>query len=697
MCGITGFLTSSLENEFDLRLLVRRMARQLSQRGPDDSGVWVDRRAGVALGHQRLSILDLSPEGHQPMHSRSGRYVITFNGEVYNFRDLRRELETMGHAFRGHSDTEVILAAMEQWGFDDSLPRLNGMFAFAVWDREEHELRLVRDRLGEKPLYYGWSGKSFLFGSELKALVAHPGFRGEVNRTSLTMYLRYGWIPAPYSVYRGLFKLPPATSIRVKVSDEGIEPVPVAYWSIEDAVRRGLEDPFRSSAEEAEDCLDELLRDAIKMRMVADVPLGAFLSGGIDSSTIVALMQAQSTNPVKTFSIGFSEDAYNEARYASAVAEHLGTDHTEFYVSPEDARHVIPQLPGIYDEPFSDSSQIPTYLVSQLARRHVTVSLSGDGGDELFGGYKRYFVWGDIWRKVSWLPEAIRQSMSQALRCLSPEQWNHVAGLLRPIYPRAGKVSYPGDKVHRLAGMLAGDDPVARYRAIVSAFEPAGLVFEGCEEPAVLLSERCLKLSSADFCRQMMLLDAMTYLPDDILVKVDRASMAVSLEARVPFLDHRVVEFAARLPMSMKVQNGEGKWALRRVLERYVPKKLFERPKKGFSLPVGEWLRGPLREWAEALLQEDRLKREGYFDSAAARKLWAEHLSGQRDVENATWALLMFQAWLERWRRPAIEAERVPPLDVDDSKPPIGRARAESDGASDFEPFHPSRAVISTH
>jgi asparagine synthase (glutamine-hydrolysing) len=673
MCGITGILTPSAESELALEVVARRMVDQLSHRGPDDAGVWMDRPAGVALGHRRLSILDLSPEGHQPMRSESGRYIIAFNGEVYNFASLRRELETMGHAFRGRSDTEVILAAIEQWGIEDSLPRFNGMFALAVWDRQERQLQLARDRFGEKPLYYGWIGRTFVFASELKALVVHPDFEGEIERGSLTMYLRYGSIPAPLSIYRDIFKLPPATRLIFKLSDEASRPAPIHYWSAEDAMLRGLEEPFHGSLEKAANSLDELLRDAVKMRMVADVPLGAFLSGGVDSSTVVALMQQESTRPVRTFSIGFSEDAYNEARYAAAVARHLGTDHTEFYVSPEDARQVIPHLPAIYDEPFADSSQIPTYLVCKLARQHVTVSLSGDGGDELFGGYKRHFIWGDIWKKVAWLSASLRHWASRGLRYITPEQWNHLAHVLRRFYPPARRVSSPADKVQRLATMLAADDPVTRYRAIVSACEPAAFVLQGSEKPAAFLSDRYLERSSEDFCRQMMLLDAITYLPDDILVKVDRASMAVGLEARVPYLDHRVVEFAARLPISMMVSNGEGKRILRRVLDRYVPKELTARPKKGFSLPVGEWLRGPLRDWAEDLLREDRLAREGYFDPGAVRNLWAEHLAGQRDVENATWGLLMFEAWLERWRRPAIETGRIHDSNLEEVRPPVGR------------------------
>jgi asparagine synthase (glutamine-hydrolysing) len=642
-----------------LKVLISRMTGQLAHRGPDDSGVWADQRAGIAFGHRRLAIVDLSPDGHQPMHSESGRYVIVFNGEVYNFNGLRQELEALGHVFRGSSDTEVMLAAMEEWGIEESLQCFNGMFAFAVWDRKERRLHLVRDRLGEKPLYYGWMGNSFLFGSELKALVAHPDFIREIDRNALPMYLRYSCIPTPYSIYHGIYKLPPGTRVTVKRSDEGNTPAPLIYWSAEEVARRGMVDPFTGSAEEAVDHLDDLLGDAVRMRMVADVPLGAFLSGGVDSATLVALMQAQSARSVKTFSIGFHEDAYNEARHAAAVARHLGTDHTEFYVSPAEAMQVIPQLPTFYDEPFSDSSQIPTYLLSALTRRHVTVSLSGDGGDELFGGYRRYFVWGNIWKKAGWLPLPVRQAASRGLRSLTPQKWNQLAGFVQPIVSSIAPINSPGDKVHRLAQLLSARDSFCRYRAIVSAWESPDSILQGTREPLSLLRDRCQGPEFPDFCRHMMFLDAVTYLPDDILVKVDRATMAVSLEGRAPYLDHRVVEFAARLPLSMKLRHGEGKWVLRRVLDRYVPKQLIERPKKGFALPIGEWLRGPLCEWAQELLHEGRLRSEGYFHANTVRELWSQHVSVQRDLRHTLWGLLMFQAWLERWHKPAVETEGV--------------------------------------
>jgi asparagine synthase (glutamine-hydrolysing) len=630
-----------------MKLVVARMADQLVHRGPDDSGVWVDRQVGVALGHRRLSILDLSPDGHQPMHSESGRYVIVFNGEVYNFDELRPVLESMGHRFRGHSDTEVMLAAMERWGIDEALQLFNGMFAFALWDCQERQLHLVRDRLGEKPLYYGWMGQTFLFGSELKALAAHPEFKDEVNRDALALYLRYNCIPAPYSIYRGIKKLPPATKLTVTVPNMHAISFPRPYWSAEEAVRRGLEEPFAGSEEEAIARLDALLRQAVKMRMVADVPLGAFLSGGVDSSTIVALMQQQFRRPVRTFSIGFHDEAYNEAKYAATVARHLGTEHTEFYVSAEEAMRVIPNLPKFYDEPFSDSSQIPTYLVSALARRYVTVSLSGDGGDELFGGYKRYFLWGRIWNAIQWAPAFLREAAAWSLRRVGPQRWNRVLGFALSHFPSARDIAAPGEKMEKLAQMLSAKDSFSRYQVVISDWESSDSAIRGGAAPSSMLHERSVGPEFRDFRLQMMFLDAVTYLPDDILVKLDRAAMAVNLESRVPFLDHRVVEFAAGLPLSLKLRNGKGKWILRRLLYQYVPHELIDRPKKGFSLPIAEWLRGPLREWAEELLSENRLRGDGYFHPKVIRRIWEDHVSGRRDLRHHLWALLMFQAWLD--------------------------------------------------
>lgn len=638
--------------------LVRRMTDQLNHRGPDDSGVWVDPQIGLALGHRRLSIVDLSQDGHQPMFSESGRYVTVFNGEVYNFVALRQQLAQKGHRFRGHSDTEAALAAIEEWGLEQALTRFNGMFAFALWDARKRELHLVRDRLGEKPLYYGWAGRSFLFGSELKAFRPHPDFRPTVDRDSLAAYLRHNCVPAPCSIYHGIRKLLPGTRLCIKSCKPGVLPEAIPYWSAVAAAQRGLADPYDGSDRDAVARLDTLLRDAVKLRTIADVPLGAFLSGGIDSSTIVALMQQQNAPGVRTFSIGFTEEGYDETENACAVARHLGTDHTSLYVSPREAREVIPLLPTIYDEPFSDSSQIPTYIVSKLARRRVTVVLSGDGGDELFGGYRRYFIWSRIWEKLAWLPKSVRKSAARALCTLNAAQWNRFANFSNRSPFRALRVDFPGDKIRRLAQILAAEDSTSRYRAVVSACESPEVLLQAFEKrvaPAVEAG----RLEAAEFCRLMMCLDVETYLPDDILAKIDRASMAVALETRVPYLDHRVAEFAARLPLSMKIRRGTGKWLLRRVLEQYVPARLTERPKKGFSVPITAWLRGPLRAWAEELLGEDRLGSDGFFHPGAVRSLWNDLLHAKRDVEHLVWSILMFQAWLDEWNnRPALAGTR---------------------------------------
>lgn len=643
MCGITGFFGSVRRKKADeLSITVARMAATLHHRGPDDGGVWVDAETGIALGHRRLSIVDLSPEGHQPMLSAGGRYVIVYNGEVYNFMDLRRRLESQGCRFRGHSDTEVMLAAIEQWGLEEAVRRFVGMFAFALWDRKEHVLHLVRDRLGIKPLYYGWMGKTLLFGSELKALRAHPDFEGRIDRNALALFLRHNYIPAPYCIYQGIYKLPPGCMLSINGYST---PMPVPYWSAREVVQRGSADHFDGSEDEAADQLEILLTEAVRLRMVADVPLGAFLSGGVDSSTVVALMQAQSQRPVETFTIGFYEDEYNEAEDAKAVARHLGTDHTELYVTPEEAMAVIPRLPVLYDEPFADSSQIPTFLVSQLARRHVTVSLSGDGGDELFAGYNRYFWCRSIWRKIGWMPGTLKKAAAGGLKALTPQSWEFLFKRLGPVLPERVKQRNPGDKLHKLAEVLVADRPEVMYLNLASHWkDPASLV-PGAIEPATALNDPGQWADLHDFTGRMMYLDLVTYLPDDILTKVDRASMGVSLEARVPLLDHRVVEFAWRLPLAMKIRNGQGKWLLRRVLYRYVPHELIERPKMGFGVPIDRWLRGPLKEWANDLLDAGRLKREGFLNPDPITRIWREHLNGERNWQYYLWDILMFQAW----------------------------------------------------
>jgi asparagine synthase (glutamine-hydrolysing) len=624
------------------------MADTMVSRGPDDSATWADGAAGVALGFRRLAIVDLSPAGRQPMRSASGRYVIAFNGEVYNFGELRAELEPLGHRFRGHSDTEVMLAAVEQWGLDAAVRRFVGMFAFALWDARERRLALVRDRLGIKPLYYGRAGDTLVFASEPKALRAHPDFRAEVDRGALTLFLRHGYVPAPYSIYRGVRQLTPGCTLTVG-ADDADYPAPVPYWSARAVAEDGVANPFAGTEAEAEERLDALLREAVKLRMIADVPLGAFLSGGIDSSTVVALMQAQSGQRVKTFSIGFREALYDEAPHARAVARHLGTEHTELYVTPREAQAVIPGLPDIYDEPFADSSQIPTFLVSRLTRERVTVSLSGDGGDELFGGYPRYFTANAIWGKVGWMPAWMRRGALKGLRSVPVPLYDRWLGWLTPLTARFGSRGPVGDKLHKLAEVLETAGPELLYHRLISHWKsPADLVLGGHEPPTVL-TDRGRWPKFADFTRRMMYFDTVSYLPDDIFTKVDRASMAISLEARVPLLDHRVVEFAWRLPLSLNVRKGQGKWLLRQVLHRYVPRELVERPKMGFGVPIDSWLRGPLCDWAEGLLDEGRLRREGFLDPAPIRARWAEHLSGLRNWSYYLWDVLMFQAWLDRW------------------------------------------------
>jgi asparagine synthase (glutamine-hydrolysing) len=629
----------------DRDAVVNEMIATLSHRGPDDKGVWRDDTCGVSLGHRRLSVLELSPLGHQPMSSACGRFMVVFNGEIYNFPELREQLVARGYPFRGGSDTEVLLGAVSTWGVAAALERFVGMFAFALWDRVERALYLVRDRVGEKPLYYGWSGGVFLFGSELKALRAHPCWAAEYDRDALHLFMQRCYVPAPFSIYRGVSKLLPGTFLRISDWVEGQVPDPIPYWSARQAVEAGIAEPFAGTPDEAVEQLDVLLRDAVGRQMVADVPLGAFLSGGVDSSTIVALMQAQSERPVKTFSIGFSEEQYDEACHARKVAHHLGTDHSELYVTAADAMAVIPRLPHLYDEPFADSSQIPTFLVSQLARSSVTVSLSGDAGDELFGGYNRYLFAPRIWGRIRRVPLPVRRVAGRMLGALTPGTWDRLMERVGPGLPVALRQHRAGEKIQKLTSILGATDPDMVYRSLVSSWAPHHTAVIGGSSPADLLARAHEWPRTDGFASRMMYLDLMTYLPDDILVKVDRAAMAVSLETRVPFLDHRVVEFAWRLPLQYKISDGVGKWPLRQVLHRYVPRELIERPKAGFAIPVGEWIRGPLREWCEGLLDERKLASSGLFDAVPIRTCWDEHRSGAADRTAQLWCVLMFQAW----------------------------------------------------
>lgn len=657
MCGIAGILSAARLDERD----VRRLIDPIAHRGPDDEGVWLDPEAGVGLGHRRLAIVDLSPAGHQPMTSADGRYVITYNAEIYNHSELRAELEKQQGAvppggWRGHSDTETLLECVSAWGLDETLPKIVGMFAFALWDRQERKLHLVRDRFGEKPLYYGWAGKDFLFASELKAIRAHPGFAGEIDRGALKLFTARTHIPAPFSIYKRLFKLEPGCVLTI-TSEAAKIPLDAPpeidgpangihirrYWSYRDVVRRGLEQPIEDQRE-ALDQLEQALARAISGQSVADVPVGAFLSGGIDSSAIVALYQKYSPRPVRTFTIGFEEAGFNEADDARAVAAHLGTVHSERIVTVKEARDVIPLLPSMYDEPFADSSQIPTFLVSRFAREQVTVALTGDGGDELFAGYNRHFTTPQLWQQLRRLPQPLRSMIGSPLSRLPLQFWNGAVGLMSG--DRRPHLGGNIQKGLRVAGSVRNFDEL--YSSFLDEWSFEDSPVHGGSDAG---PEWDMEIGDAPDTVRMMYCDAVSYLPGDILCKVDRASMAVSLETRVPYLDHRVAELAARIPLRMKVRGGRGKHILRELLYREVPRELFDRPKTGFAVPVGEWIKGPLRPWAEDLLDPSRMAGEGWFDPAIVQRRWRNHLSGRRDSTPALWAVLMFQSWLREQRQ----------------------------------------------
>ena len=663
MCGVAGFiLANPVASTEVLHATARTLALALRHRGPDDSGTWVDADAGLALGHARLAILDLSPAGHQPMVSASGRYVIAFNGEIYNHLELRVDLEAAGAAptWRGHADTETLLAGVESWGVEASLRRCVGMFAFALWDRRTRTLTLARDRFGEKPLYYGWIDGHFVFGSELKALRLFPEFDNPICRSALAAYLRYRYVPAPWSIYQGLYKLEPGCLLTLRGQAPTMPPKePLRpddhwrsvtlrrWWSLCSVVEAGRRDPLVDESD-ALAALDERLSEAVRLQSLADVPVGAFLSGGVDSSLIVALMQRQSSRPIRTFTIGFDEAGYDEAPFARAVAAHLGTDHSELRVSAADARAVIGELPVMYDEPFGDSSQLPTHLVCRAARQAVTVALSGDAGDELFGGYNRY-RWGPrVWSQVAGLPLPVRQGLGRAISLIPVTGWEAFGGLMQRLVPRAAGVARVSEQVAKLGDRLGRvKDMDEFYISLATAWQVPPLARDGSAPTFTDLGLFTPPASLGTAEERMMFWDAVTYLPGDILCKVDRAAMAIGLETRVPFLDHRIAELAWRLPLHLKVRGTTGKWVLRRLLDTLVPRTLIERPKAGFTMPVGEWLRGSLRPWAEALLDVDRLSREGYLDPLPIQRLWARHLTGRHDEMPRLWAVLMFQAWLE--------------------------------------------------
>ncbi len=649
MCGLAGLFRAGGASAEQLQALGRAMTDPIRHRGPDDDGIFVVPDAGVALGFRRLSIIDLSPAGHQPMASASGRFTQVFNGEVFNHNALRQELLALGYRFRGHSDTEVILACFEQWGIAQAVTRFVGMFAIAVWDAQEKSLTLIRDRLGIKPMHYWWGGNQLAFASELKSLVAIPEFPRRLNRDALTSYLRYLYVPSPATIYQDVYKLPPGHLITIR-QPSGVMPQPVAYWSAVTVASDGATDPMNGTDQDAVEQLDALLREAVRLRLEADVPLGALLSGGIDSSTVVSLMQEALPRPARTFTIGFDRPEHDEAAHARAIAQHLGTDHTELRVSGDDALQVIPRLPDMFDEPLADPSQIPTFLVSELARRHVTVALSGDGGDELFGGYNRYRYGAALSRRLGRVPGPIRAIAAGSLSAVGPNAWDRLAGVATQFLPARSRPRLVGERLHKLARLLRADGSAGRYRTLMSAWDRPSDLVPGATELSDELDQLLGAPQPAALEDRMMLADQRGYLADDLLAKVDRASMAASLEARVPLLDHRVVAFAWRLPMHQKIRDGEGKWLLRQVLYRRVPKSLVDRPKTGFSVPLYDWLRGPLRGWAEELLAPSALADGGVLEPAPIRRAWSDVQSGRSPNAIALWAVLMFQDWRRRWK-----------------------------------------------
>lgn len=647
MCGIAGFYCAGGFNNESASRQVRKMADAIKHRGPDDSGEWVDGSQGIAMAHRRLSILDLSPAGMQPMHSHGNKYVICFNGEIYNHHEIRSDLIPANIPWRGSSDTESLLAAIEEWGVDRALRKTVGMFAFALWDKQKNELTIARDRLGEKPLYYGYCRDYLFFGSELKALKAHPQFVGEIDNGSVALLMRHNYVPAPYSIYQGVKKLEPGSyltfSKRKIQAHESVSPA--RYWSLKSVAQSGQTTQFAGTEEEAALQLEDLLTQAVRGQMAADVPVGAFLSGGLDSSTIVALMQQQSSRPVRTFTVGFQEEDYNEAKYAKRVAEHLKTDHTELYVSPKDARAVIPDLPKLYDEPFADSSQIPTHIIAKLTRQQVTVALSGDGGDEFLGGYNRYIWTRDMWNLLNWVPSFAKNMAAKIIHSQTEDRWNQLYRLLTAILPKRFEVGNPGVKAHKVAHISQEKSPDLIYRSLISHWKTPCEIVCVDREPSTVLTTVNDGIPPQNIEHRMMLLDGLSYLPDDLLVKIDRAAMGVSLETRVPFLDHRVVEFAWSLPISFKIDRNRGKKPLRRILRKHVPDVLVDRPKMGFAIPLGDWLRNPLRDWAEDLLAESALARDGVFHPQKIRSVWKQHLEGNGDAAHRLWGVLMYQSW----------------------------------------------------
>ena len=649
MCGINGFYSKSLSNFDDV---IVKMNSTISHRGPDTNGAWSDKNSGIVLGHQRLSIIDVSSSGNQPMQSSSGRYILTYNGEIYNYLKIRKELEMNNPniKWKGKSDTEILLESIDFWGIELTLQKIQGMFAFGIWDQKMRCLILARDRIGEKPLYYGWQGEGnnrvFLFGSELKALKVHPEFNGQINRDAIALQLRHNCIPAPYTIYKDIYKLLPGNYLELKHNDlkKELLSYPKKYWSLTSSLMYGNKNQLKLNEDEIQKDLEKNLKISVKKQMISDVPIGAFLSGGVDSSIVVALMQSQSHQPVKTFTVGFNENEYNEAKFAKKIAKHLGTNHTELYVSPKTAMEVIPKISTIYDEPFSDSSQIPTFLVSQLTKQHVKVAISGDGGDELFGGYNRYKMSEKFSSIFRFMPFTLRKTLASTIQSISPHNLDKISRFI-PILDQPTNF---GDKIHKAADVLNTKNFSDIYYTLCSHWKNPTEIVLNSKEPGTLLTKFKPNINYLDTQQQMMALDFLTYLPDDILVKVDRAAMASSLETRVPFLDHNLIEYVFKIPHSLKFRNGHGKWILKKILNQYVPKNLTERPKMGFEIPLGSWLRGPLRDWAENLLNEKRLNQENFFNTKLVRDKWLEHLNGKKNWHHHLWDILMFQAWLEK-------------------------------------------------
>jgi asparagine synthase (glutamine-hydrolysing) len=641
MCGVVGFIGGG--DKIDISNVLSVMSETLEHRGPNGSGKWIDKERGIAIAHRRLSIIELSPDGDQPMVSVDNRYVISFNGEIYNYKQLYNELSKEGIIFNGSSDTRVLLTCIQTWGIDKTISKIIGMFAFSLWDQRKKELILVRDRMGIKPLYYGWSGSDFVFSSELKAICKHPMFLKIIDRKSFEFYSRYSCIQSPRSIYENIFSLAPGNILKISLEDVKNRVInsPKSYWSLSEVCISGKNNQIHDR-NEAINLLEGVIKTSVKDRMVSDVSLGAFLSGGIDSSLVVALMQAQSEKPIKTFSIGFDDDRYNESNYAEIVAKHLNTDHETLNVSPKNAIDSIYKMPELFDEPFADSSQIPTYLVSSMASKSVTVALSGDGGDELFGGYNRYYWADNIWDKSQKIPYFLRLKFSTLFKAIPPSRWDSIYNNIYKFLPNKYQYSLPGEKMHKVANVISSRDIAEVYNRLVSQF-----IDKDSHKGKFNVFQDINGLTNSE---AMMLSDQKFYLPSDILTKVDRASMGASIEARVPLLDHRVAELSWRMPLSSKINNKQGKWALRKILYKYIPQDLVERPKMGFSVPLDEWLREGLRDWSEELLSEKKLKEDGFFNADHVRKMWDDHLRKKSNNQHSLWTILMFQAWQDRWK-----------------------------------------------